>query len=166
MTSLEGLRRQWFRRRIMFRSVVDFALAFALVFYFNPDASEFWLSVLFVVLALWAVDIFFLFRSFVDGWLWLWVTKDKDAENEILELLRTNDLPPPRSWEPSRFEYLVSVADDPELEPNMRIRAALLYSSLNGAWTVQGMATKLQKTACADRAVTHYRDEAPLEHGS
>jgi hypothetical protein len=149
-------------KRMGFALIVAYALTLLLLLMFG-EAPNVWSAALWGV-ALYAVATIFALAVNTGAWLLdLFFNEGEDMKDLILENLRKSKLPPPSRYQPKTLDYLQELADDADIEPDTRVKAGALYSTITTVGSTAGLFGSYAWHRAAHGAVLRYALEAALE---
>jgi hypothetical protein len=153
------------RRNLAVSVAVTSVILFSVCYYFASDSDDLWVAFAGGWAILIVVAIFNIVTGFIGQWVLSW-WEDKDPLKAMfLADLRAMKMPPPARYHQRNWSYLRELSDDPEYEPEDRVRAARLHAEATAMMNSLGFQKRMGANVAFDSAVRQYCDEQPYEGG-
>ena len=139
--------------------IVDLVIAWAIVWWFDPDSSGKLLAITFVWLAIQVVSLLISIRGLLCAYAVFKFGQSQASEDNFLAALQDATVPRPAQVERSVESYLESVADNESLECAARIKAG---SFLGGKLVIRealGFIRPMMIDAAHTHALKRYREK-------
>ena len=148
--------------RIGIALVICFLIGFFYDRFFNKyEHSPFESGLISIALYV-AANVFAMFVNFLSGIAYINIFQNRILQDAFLDDLRGAKIPYPRGFDSKRFEYISSIAEDEDEEPNTRVRCAAFYSANEISISKTGFFNSIAVRKAIDLAILRYAQEAPL----
>ncbi|WP_374420936.1 hypothetical protein [Novosphingobium arvoryzae] len=150
------LKRTSFTLFFVFFAALIWERAFLEPYERNGVEAGFWAIALYI-----AASVVFGIMNALSGLAYLWIFGGNDLKDLVLSDLRNSRLPGPQPYQAKRFDYLAELADDEDVDPKIRVKAAALHSSYQVSIQQAGIFGGLALAKALDEATLRYSAEAP-----
>ncbi|WAT17113.1 hypothetical protein OZN62_09205 [Aurantiacibacter sp. MUD11] len=147
-------------RQFLFGLAFDLLIAVILVSMFGSEDD--WLfETLFVFVGILGLEVAIGAKSWLAKGAWAFLFGKKFVEEAVFEALQDAMLPAPMDYHRRGFDYLADLADDPEANPDDRVKAVVLFTSMSMAWSREGIVRQAAYRAAADDAAARWLRQLP-----
>jgi hypothetical protein len=132
--------------------VPDLVVCWAAAKFTDSGWSGFWIA----LIGLQAIYFFFWFKQALWAWLLFWIVGRRQVAARLENSFIDSRFPTPDEYTTDLDDYFSGIANNEELDPDVRVKAAFEHGTLNGLKAARQFSLLLQLNSAARIALKQY----------
>jgi len=159
--SFESAEKRYVFYRILIGFISNISIA-CIGAYFISSTNGMVFSFIWIMLALWIIELFMLIKNIVFTWIYFRLKERKEQTEALLAFLKHNNFPKPEDRFTTPEDYFINIAGDEKLDTELRMKSLSLAIRRRTYGESGKLSLSIQNAMSAEDALSRYAATFPV----